>query len=97
MNGKCTEKNPFGFEVGDMAIIESGKEADIKGAYGPGWVADMDEYVGQAHVINYITELENCTFEGIGWTFDLRYVTPIVDDFEINDTEFEEKMSLLFQ
>lgn len=99
MGNECTSQNPFGLKVGDMAIIESGEEADNEGLYAPGWVSDMNYYVGQAHKISCIFE-ETCHFEGVGWTFDLRYVTPYDQsayDFEIDEAEFEDKINSLFE
>lgn len=80
--------------VGDKVYILSGKG---DGSYAGGWVRQMDKLVGNVCTVESVNPYTHaCYVDEYGLTFDDRYLLRIEDDFQINDTEFDEKIDLFF-
>lgn len=64
------------FKVGDTVRIMDGSKAKH---YAGGWVGDMEKYVGKEAVISRFSLFDDraVRFEGIYWTFDVRYLEPV--------------------
>lgn len=81
-------------KVGDKVYVLSGKG---DGSYAGGWVSQMDALVGEIFTIESVNPYSHaCRVVEQGLTFDDRYMLRVEDDFQISDTEFDEKIDLLF-
>lgn len=81
------------FSVGDKVLVLS-PDRDANGnegvVYGPGWLSDMDMYVGKVCTVRRITN--PCGYiklieDGGDWSFDPKFLIPMNEQLEESNEE----------
>lgn len=78
------------YRPGDKVIVLSGECVED---YGPGWVRDMDEFVGRVMTVRRLCDVDNnwvkLEEDSYGWSFDAKYLDP-VEDYNTDNCNLEQ-------